>query len=205
MRTTKWTSGKDCTVSAPAVIYDHVVSLLYLTHAHVGTGLGRRRCRSSHYIDYVKLRGLLDRAKASAELRDELIKRMPTNVIAEVARIRKDRLAGSFSAVGEKNSDDLSGSFKDNSSPCVIDDSTPLLRKKTSIHINQTLLQVTNYLGLADDRDVLLKAYVVVDDQLRSFEQANENEVCSQIFIGVLKLKILCVITFTCCLRTNRS
>jgi hypothetical protein len=189
LRTTKWTSGKDCTVSAPAVIYDHVASLLYLTHDHVGiTGLGRRRCRSSHYIDYVKLTGLLDRAKASAELRDELIKRMPTDVVAEVARIRKDRLAGSFSAVGEKNSYDLSGSLKDDSSPCVIDDSTPLLRKKSSIHINQTLLQVTNYLGLADDRDVLLEAYVVVDDQLRSFEQANENEVCSQIFIGVLKL-----------------
>jgi hypothetical protein len=195
LRTTKWTSGKDCTVSAPAVIYDHVVSLLYLTHAHVGTGLGRRRFRSSFYIDYVKLRGLLNRAKASAELRDELIKRMPPDVVAEVARIRKDRLAGSSSAVGEKNSDDLSGSLKTgNHLMGVIDEdesdsvSTPLLKKNSSTHIHQTLRQVTSYLGLADDRDVLLEAYVVVDNQLRSFEQAYEKEVCSQIFIGVLKL-----------------
>jgi len=120
---------------------------------------------------------------------------MPPDVVAEVARIRKDRLAGSSSAVGKKNSDDLSGSLTTgNFSMGVIDEvesdsvSTPLLKKNSSTHINQTLRQVTSYLGLADDRDVLLEAYVVVDDQLRSFEQAYEKEVCSQIFIGVLKL-----------------
>ncbi len=186
---------------------------IYLTHVLIGIpGLGWRCCRSSHYIDYRKIRGLLNRAKASAELCDELIRRMPPDVVVEVARRQEDRLAGSPLAFVERNSEDLSTSLKtgDYSIGVINKDesdsvSTPLLRKNLSRHINQTIRHVTNYLGLADDREVLLEAYVVVDDQLRSFEQTYEKEVCSQIFTKGTKNDILCVITFTCFLRTNRS
>jgi hypothetical protein len=61
-------------------------------------------CRSSQYIDYEKLKLVLKRAKASAEYRDEIIKRMPPGVVAEVFNERKDRMASTAAAAASSSS-----------------------------------------------------------------------------------------------------
>ncbi|KAL3800524.1 hypothetical protein ACHAW5_009034 [Stephanodiscus triporus] len=141
---------------------------------------------SSQYIDYERLRGLLHRASASAELRDEIIRRMPTDAVAEVAQGR-----GNIMSVGtippalvEKNPDGPSRISKARKYSFDVSDadesdsvSTPLFTKTSNRRgINQTMLHVTTYLGLSDDREVLLNAYDDLDDKMRSFEQAYEQE-----------------------------
>jgi len=147
---------------------------------------------------------VLKRAKASAEYRDEIIKRMPPGVVAEVLNERKDRMASAAasSSLGEKKIQEttttstttimeISSTASSRSSaasppptskiatPTV---TTPLLGnhpRTTSwgSNINHTVIKVTSYLGFANDRILLLQAYDDADDKLQMFEQSYEQEV----------------------------
>ena len=157
--------------------------------------------RSSQYIDYEKLKLVLKRAKASAEYRDEIMKRMPSGVVAEVLQERKDRMtSAASSARGEKKVEEVAttatrcspveesstASSRSSYSPTTSNANptvtTPLLSnppKPTSwgSNINHTVFKVTSYLGFADDRILLLQAYDDADDKLQMFEQSYEQEV----------------------------
>jgi hypothetical protein len=148
---------------------------------------------------------VLKRAKASAEYRDDIIKRMPPGVVAEVLIERKDRMASAASAsssLGEKkiqettttstttimeasstvSSRSSAASPPPTSKIAIPTVTTPLLGnhpRTTSwgSNINHTVFKVTSYLGFANDRILLLQAYDDADDKLQMFEQSYEQEV----------------------------
>ena len=76
----------------------------FASHTLLYTSCDNNDCRSSQYIDYEKLKLVLKRAKASAEYRDEIIKRMPPGVVAEVLNERKDRMASTAAAAASSSS-----------------------------------------------------------------------------------------------------
>lgn len=135
---------------------------------------------SSQYLDYEKLKGELKRAKASAEKRDELLKRMPPAVAAEVDQELKDREAGSSLGLDASYAYDVPIASSDGSYEI-----TPLLRLKRSDslssslsnHLNHGVLKVTSYLGLADNREYFLKKCDDSDDKLGVFLRTYEREV----------------------------
>lgn len=139
---------------------------------------------SSEYIDYEKLKAVLKRAKASAQHRDELLKKMPPGVAAGILQERRDRLRTSALRDGKRPHDvdsleedkplkmgsyPLEVSSKGSSSslptPGIATDATPLLashddslKKRTNSWANLHQA-VFSYLGF-DDKNLFLKAYV---------------------------------------------
>lgn len=145
--------------------------------------------RSSQYLDYEKLKGELKRAKASAEKRDELLKRMPPAVAAEVDQELKDREVGSSLGLDASYAYDVPIASSDGSYEI-----TPLLRLKRSDslssslsnHLNHGVLKVTSYLGLADNREYFLKKCDDSDDKLGVFLRTYEREVGAPVLCAQL-------------------
>lgn len=153
---------------------------------------------SAQYIDYERLRSMLTRAKKYADLRDEIIKRMPSDLVSEVMEGRIDWSAGYPSTRDEKKLDAMgaAGSIE------VPLGDAPVHRKLETIdseetmdftNVNTPLLRMTSFarkssmttrnsppllqfLGLANNREMILNAYADADDKLGSFEQAYEQE-----------------------------
>lgn len=144
-----------------------------------------RWCRSSQYLDYEKLKGELKRAKASAEKRNELLKRMPPAVAAEVDQELKNREAGSSLGLDTSYAYDAPIASSDGSFEI-----TPLLRLKRSNSLSSNLsnqvLKVTSYLGLADNREYFLKKCVDADDKLGVFLRTYEQEVGAPVLCAQL-------------------
>mmetsp|Transcript_15878 Transcript_15878/g.33577 ORF Transcript_15878/g.33577 Transcript_15878/m.33577 type:complete len:856 (-) Transcript_15878:67-2634(-) len=155
---------------------------------------------SSQYIDYEKLKSVLKRAKASAESRDDIIKRMPPAAVAEVMRERKDRMAASSPGRQQPVSDESSANhrgvdFKSRegvqplevtiskgSSHSLATDSTPLLgdpiHKETSwSNLRRSVHGITSYLGLADDRSLLQVSCDDAENNLSLFKHMYNEEV----------------------------
>ena len=155
--------------------------------------------RSSQYIDYEKLKAILKKAKVSATHRDDILKRMPAATAAEVAHERRDRSTsdlvsrgttipsptntGEYSTpmqMGHHQPFELSSAKNSSSSLPVATDSTPLLN---SSPMNRTTswgnlgLKVTSYLGLADDKALLMQAYDNADNALNLFRVTYDEEV----------------------------
>lgn len=162
--------------------------------------------RSTQYIDYEKLKTILKRAKISAAHRDDLLKRMPAALAAEVSQERKDRsttdlvsrgnIQGSPTAqsdsgryntetytmplkMGQHPLEVVSGRQSSSSLPSSATDATPLLsgamkRKNSWGNLG---LKVTSYLGLADDRALLLQSYDDADAKLNLFKDTYNEEV----------------------------
>ena len=147
-------------------------------------------CRSTQYLDYEKLKGELKRAKASADHRDEVLKRMPPIAAAEVKQELKDREAGLSSCLEARNNCKIPVASSDGSDGSI--ENTPLLGgglKRTnswatlySSNLNNTVFKVTSYLGLADDRELFIKAYTDANDKLDAFVRTYEQEVCAPFF-----------------------
>ncbi len=201
----EWYDNNDNIYSSIVSCHVNVSSVCFLSSVIVDF-VGLSLYRSSQYIDYEKLKLVLKRAKASVEYRDEIMKRMPSGVVAEVVQERKDRMeSAASSARGEKKVEEEAAAFdtiklgcspveessitssrssyspttSNNAYPTV---TTPLLSnppKTTSwgSNINHTVFKVTSYLGFADDRILLLQAYDDADDKLQMFEQSYEQEV----------------------------
>ncbi len=141
-----------------------------------------RECRSTQYLDYEKLKGELKRAKASAVHRDEVLKRMPPLAAAEVAQELKNREAGLSSVLEARDACKVPVASSNGSI-----ENTPLLGgglKRTnswaglySSNLNNTVFKVTSYLGLADDRELFIKAYIDANDKLDAFVRTYEQEV----------------------------
>ncbi|KAL7543571.1 hypothetical protein ACHAXR_012896 [Thalassiosira sp. AJA248-18] len=160
---------------------------------------------ADQYIDYEKLKAVLKRGKASVTYRDDLLKRTPPGVAAEVRQERMDRSTPSLTSLASGGVKPAStGDFpprsrsggsgheivyplettNKQSSSSLINDTTPLLgqsdipRKSSwGSNINQTMIKVTSYLRLADDRALLFQAYDDADDKLSLFNQTYEQEV----------------------------
>mmetsp|Transcript_16374 Transcript_16374/g.29704 ORF Transcript_16374/g.29704 Transcript_16374/m.29704 type:complete len:872 (-) Transcript_16374:91-2706(-) len=167
---------------------------------------------SSQYIDYEKLKAVLKRAKASAEYRDGLLKRMPPGVVVEVVQERRSRssslaLSDNLVSKGDlpptptskgKGMVKINKDYKplsmghyplevtdkqmSSSSFPEATDATPLLGEPIKevnswSNLHHTVFKVTSYLGLADDRPLLLQAYGDADDKLNLFKQTYEQEV----------------------------
>ena len=169
---------------------------------------------SSQYIDYEKLKAVLKRAKASAEYRDGLLKRMPPGVVVEVVQERRDRSSsmalddnpvskgdlppiptskGKGKGMVKLNKDykplsmghhplEVSDKQMSFSSLPEATDATPLLGEPIKevnswSNLHHTVFKVTSYLGLADDRPLLLQAYGDADDKLNLFKETYEQEV----------------------------
>jgi len=152
--------------------------------------------RSSQYIDYEKLKAILKKAKVSATHRDDILKRMPAATVAEVVHERRDRstsdLGGTIPSptntdevatpmqMGHHHPFELSSAKNSSSSLPVATDSTPLLN---SSPMNRTTswgnlgLKVTSYLGLADDKALLMQAYDNADNALNLFRVSYDDEV----------------------------
>ena len=161
--------------------------------------------RSSQYIDYEKLKTILKRAKTSAAHRDDLLKRMPAALAAEVSQERKDRsttdLVSTGNIQGSPTAQSDSGRYnttetytmplkmgqyplevtsrQSSSSLPSATDATPLLsgamkRKNSWGNLG---LKVTSYLGLADDRALLLQSYDDADAKLNLFKDTYNEEV----------------------------
>ena len=162
--------------------------------------------RSTQYIDYEKLKTILKRAKISAAHRDDLLKRMPAALAAEVSQERKDRsttdlvsrgnIQGSPTAqsdsgryntetytmplkMGQHPLEVSTGRQSSSSLPSSATDATPLLsgamkRKNSWGNLG---LKVTSYLGLADDRALLLQSYDDADAKLNLFKDTYNEEV----------------------------
>lgn len=155
--------------------------------------------RSSQYIDYEKLKAILKKAKVSATHRDDILKRMPEATVAEVVHERRDRSTsdlvsrgttipsptntGEYSTpmqMGHHQPFELSSAKNSSSSLPVATDSTPLLN---SSPMNRTTswgnlgLKVTSYLGLADDKALLMQAYDNADNALNLFRVTYDEEV----------------------------
>ena len=154
--------------------------------------------RSSQYIDYEKLKAILKKAKVSATHRDDILKRMPEATVAEVVHERRDRSTSDLVSRGTlpspTNTDEhatpmqmghhhpfeLSSAKNSSSSLPVATDSTPLL---SSPLMHRTTswgnlgLKVTSYLGLADDKALLMQAYDNADNALNLFMVSYDEEV----------------------------
>lgn len=136
--------------------------------------------RSSQYIDYEKLKALLTKAKKSADVREDVLKRVPSELVTGIMEERIHWSAGTIETskttsaatpVHRKlatidSEKELIDEEEDEYTP---DDSTPLLKTNTK----SPLLQ---YLGLANKREVLLNAYTDADTNLAIFEQMYEHE-----------------------------
>ena len=158
---------------------------------------GASRLRSSQYIDYEKLKAILKKARISFTHRDDILKRMPAAMAAEVAHERRDRSTSDLVSRGTTsptNTGDYStpmqmghhhpfelSSAKNSSSSLPATDSTPLLN--SSPGINRTTswghlgLKVTSYLGLAGDKALLIQAYDNADNALNLFRVTYDEEV----------------------------
>ena len=138
--------------------------------------------RSSQYIDYEKLKALLTKAKKSADIREDIIKRMPSELVTSIMEERIHWSAGEIATTATATTPvhrklatidsekELIDDEEDDSNN-IPTDSTPLL--KTNTPTNKPLLQ---YLGLANKREVLLNAYNDADTTLAVFEQTYEQE-----------------------------
>lgn len=161
---------------------------------------------ADRYIDYEKLKAVLKRAKISAEQRDDLIKRMPPGAAAEVIQERLDR-----SATASHRVDSPPTSVPLKMEPMEVSqssasltgatDSTPLLGEPkpsmkrmnswgsfSEFSMGDAVKKVTSYLGLADDRALLLQAYDNADEKLNLFRETYEQEVSSSSCILPLRL-----------------
>lgn len=134
---------------------------------------------------------------------------MPDGVAAEVVQERKDRLAAASAAheQGAANTDEgskfeplktgqhpLEVSERQSSSslPAVtaaVTDTTPLLgspMRRMNSWGSQTVFKVTSYLGLADDRNLLLQAYDDADAKLDLFKHTYQEEVRQCCYVYML-------------------
>ncbi len=120
---------------------------------------------------------------------------MPPAVAAEVGQELNDREAESSLGIDARYACDVPIALSDGSYEI-----TPLLggrlKRTNSLssslhsHLNHGMLQVTSFLGLADDRELFLKKCDDADDKLGVFVRTYEREVgapvlCSQLIIHV--------------------
>ena len=156
---------------------------------------GASRLRSSQYIDYEKLKAILKKAKVSATHRDDILKRMPEATVAEVVHERRDRSTSDLTIPSPSNTGEsstpmqmghhhpfeLSSAKNSSSSLPVATDSTPLLPSSPLMHRTTSWsnlgLKVTSYLGLADDKALLMQAYDNADNALNLFRVSYNEEV----------------------------
>lgn len=134
--------------------------------------------RSSQYIDYEKLKAILIRAKKSADIRQDIMKRMPSELVTSIMEERIHWSAGE-TAAGTATTTHVHRKLATiDSETELLDeeeedyDSTPLLLKTTT-PTNKPLLQ---YLGLANKSEILSNAYTDADTNLALFEQIYEQE-----------------------------
>jgi len=112
---------------------------------------------------------VLKRAKKSADIRDEALKRMSPAVRVEVEQELKDREVGMAPPILTRKSSGTSDEVPTSSSASV--EASPLLGGWSS------MFSVTSYLGLADDRAMYLRAHDDADDKLKAFVRSYEQEV----------------------------
>ena len=155
--------------------------------------------RSSQYIDYEKLKAIIKKAKVSATHRADILKRMPAATVAEVVHERRDRSTSDLVSrgtipsptntgehstpmqMGHHHPFELSSAKNSSSSLPVATDSTPLLNSsplmKRTTSWGNLGLKVTSYLGLADDKALLMQAYDNADNALNLFRVSYDEEV----------------------------
>lgn len=130
---------------------------------------------SSQYIDYEKLKTILSRAKASAANRDDLLKRLPPNAVAEATRLRESVDAAPQAAAASaspNNGGDEKSSRSPSNDDAAATDATPLLKRsnsQSSQHSFNLMTNVRSYLGLADDKSMYLQACDRADADLDLF------------------------------------